>query len=295
VSSDLSIEFAIPSYNSGRGILPTLRSLTTATAALGLGPPALVLSDYSESTETVDAAAQWAAETGAALRVDRSERRRGLKEASNAAFDLARADVLITVDDDIVVTASALRELIAALTNEPRPQIAVGSAVPDPAYRTLRYRASAWQMRVTHRTAMMLPLDEYRGHGAFCGMSRAFYASFRYPVGSGSPSNDVEMARHLQRRSVSVRNAWQAATLKVPAGSLHDFYTQTYRAFAASGGRLPRKAWHLRAAITEAALDPAGVMAYLFARGWCGVVDRWRQEDRGIGEFFDIASSTKRI
>lgn len=290
-----SIEFAIPAYNSGRGILPTLYSISRATAELGLGAPSLVLSDSSETTDTVDAAARWAEETGASLRVDRSERRRGIKEATNVAFDLARADVLITLDDDLVVTTSALRELIAAMDEGPRAEVAVGSAVPDPAYTGLRYRASAWQMQVTHRTATMLPAGEFRAHGAYAGMRRSFYEKYRYPVGHGSPSNDVEMVGHLQEHSVTFLNVWRAALLKVPAGTLRDFYTQTYRAYAASGGSLPRETWHLRPALIEAAVDPIGALFYLFARGWCVLVGRRRIGDGPLGELWEIPSTTKRF
>ena len=288
----LSVEFGLLTFNTGSGIRATVDSLSGAADALGLPPPSVILSDSSETEETVAAVRTWAEETGARVQVDRSPRRRATKEASNAIFERATADLLVFLDDDVLILPRGLRALLLALTEDPRPEVAVGIGAPDPRYRDLRYRASAWQMRVVNAIAARLPGDEPRAQGCFWGARRSFYQRYRYPVGSGHVAGDLELTRYAREHAVAMRNAWRAKALKVPAGTLRDFYLQTYRFLVERANH--RRSWHFRVAASEAARDPVGAAAYLYARAWSAVVGRRRLGNRGLGEEWEISVTTKR-
>ncbi|MGH9891027.1 MAG: glycosyltransferase [bacterium] len=289
--AEQSIEFGVPAYNEGKGVVETLASIHHAAQEIGVPNYAIILSDSSVTRETVEAAGTWATLTGVRIRIDRSEQRRSPKEALNNIFDLAEADALVLVDADVLIPSSSLAHLLFDLIDPPPPDIAVGSAGPDPAFRALRYRASIWQMNVTRRVAARRPRKAIRSEGAFWGTRKAFYRAYRFPIGTGSIADDVELARHARREGLHVRNSWRAEARKKPAGSLEDFYIQTYRSYAASGG-LDRRPRDLRDVFLEASSDPLGALMYLLSRGWA-----WRRARRRPDAFEErwlVAESTKR-
>jgi glycosyltransferase involved in cell wall biosynthesis len=286
-----SIAFGIPSFNEGEGLVHTLKSLEHAVERLGLAPCPLILSDSSETTETVDAAREWARSAPIQLVVDRSERRRSAKEARNVIMDRARSDLLLQLDADVVLPTRSLYRLLVCLTRPPAPAVAVGSAVPDPAFGGVAHRASAWQLTATHRYASWLPENAVRAEGAFWGSWASFYRDYRFRVGLGPPVDDVDLAVQLRERGIPTRNCWKAFVYKVPADTLRDFAQQTKRGHAAVGPRR-RTVRELGAAAIEASRDPVGAVLYLRAR-----LRASRQAEAFRGrreEQWDVEQSTKR-
>jgi glycosyltransferase involved in cell wall biosynthesis len=290
---NLTIQFGISSYNEGHGIVATLESIFQGARICGIRTPSFVLSDSSDTGETVSAAETWANTKSVSLVVDRSERRRSKKQAVNTIFERADSDLLVLVDADIVVLAEGLAALLTDLTSVPPPVMAFGAVVPDPSKRAIKYRASAWQMRAVHQLNSHLPSDAVRTEGAFWGAWRSFYKHYRFPLGRGSIYEDLELAEHIRDNRIGVRNSWRAVAYKVPAGSLRDFYLQTYRYYAAAR-ESPRRARRdlLFAAAAQARRDPVGAVLYVCARFWATLYHRRRPVK--FEEQWDAAASTKR-
>src|SRR5215211_5668140 len=122
----LSISIGIPSYNEGSGVVHTLQSVYESVSSLDLVGSTLILSDSSETTATVDAARSWARGKEVELVIDRSERRRVLKEARNVLMARASSDVLVQVDADVILPPASLFNLLRCLTERPIPCVAVG-------------------------------------------------------------------------------------------------------------------------------------------------------------------------
>jgi hypothetical protein len=284
-----TVEFGIPSYNEGPGIVATLESVYQAARACGIERIRIFLSDSSATAATVDAARAWASGAGCELVVNRSDRRRSAKEALNTIFDMAGADVLVLANADVTVPPQSLATLLRDLTEPPCPHVAIGISLPDPTYRSLRHRAAIWQMRLMHRVASRRPRDLMRADGVFWGAWRDFYGTFRYPLHQGSLADDVEAKRYVLEHRLPARNSWQAVVQKVPAATLADFISQTTRGQAASGQFHPRRT-RLQAALIQAAADPFGALLYLTAR----VLGRAGYGRRQHGEYWEVASSTKR-
>jgi glycosyltransferase involved in cell wall biosynthesis len=290
---DVSIQFGIPSYNEGHGIVPTLESIFQAARTCGISMPNFVLSDSSETRETVAAAHAWASSKSVSLTVDRSERRRSKKEALNTILERADADLLVLADADLVVLAAGLAALLTDLTSVPRPEMAFGAVAPHPRKRAIRYRAAAWQMQAVLRLNSRLAYDAVRTEGAFWGAWRSFFEHYRYPLERGSIHDDLELAGHIRENRIPVRNSWPAVAYKVPAASLRDFYVQTYRYYAAAEGS-PRRARRdlLFAAVEQALRDPIGAALYAYARSWAAL--HHRRAPIAFEEQWDTAPSTKR-
>src|SRR5436190_19094198 len=140
-----SVSFGIPSFNEGAGVVHTLQSVLEAASSLGLRGVTVILSDSSETTETVDAARAWAQQKDVQLLVDRSERRRSAKEARNVLMARASSEILVQVDADVVLPAASLFHVLSCLT-EPAPKVAIGTTLPDPRVRGLAYGAARWQL-----------------------------------------------------------------------------------------------------------------------------------------------------
>jgi glycosyltransferase involved in cell wall biosynthesis len=287
-----SLSVGIPAYNEGPGIVHTLRSVVEGIVTLGLPGVTIILSDSSDTTATVDAARSWMQDKDVQFVVDRSERRRSSKEARNVLMARASSDLLVQVDADVIVPSASLYHLLRCLTDTPAPVVAIGAGSPDPKVRGRAFRASVWQLNATQRYASWLPDDAVRAEAACWGAWRSFYSEYRFPVGAGSPVDDVCLAQYLTERNVSVRNCWRAGVYKIPAGTLKDFFLQTHRGYAASGTAV-KGLKEIAAAVVEAAKDPVGAGYYIRARFWSAREQRrqsaeWREE-------WEVTQSTKRL
>jgi hypothetical protein len=287
-----SVGFGIPSFNEGAGILPTLDSLWQGISSLGLESSTIILSDSSETLATVDAANRWSARVGSRFHVDRSNRRRSLKEALNVVFDACPTDLLVLINADVIVPASSLSALFHSLLVESRPQVVVGSILPDPGFGGLRFRAGAWQIRSIWRAASLMRFDAVRSEGAFWGTWRSFYSNFRYPVGTGSLADDIELSRAIRNQRVRSANSADAFVYKVPPGSLHDFCSGSIR-FRAASPEHRRGTPEYAAAIFEAIRDPLGASLYALSRLWCNI-HAHRLFNQSSSEMWMPLSTTKR-
>ena len=286
-----TVAFGVPTFNEGAGVHDTLDSLAAAAAECGITRFRVVLSDSSETAETVDAARAWSdRKANVELAIDRSARRRSLKEANNAILAATGADVLVIAVGDVIVPAASLAELLLALATEPRPAVAFGCSFPDPAAHGLRYRASAWQIRATWRLASLLPESYPRADGALWGAWRSFYAGYRFPVRTGSLHDDAELLRHLVEHGIPVRNAWRARALKIPSGTYEDFRRQTTRWTQVAGQR-KRLRPELKAALLEGLSDPIGAACYAVYRARLAA-DAARHEPHS--EYWEVTASAKR-
>jgi hypothetical protein len=206
-------------------------------------------------------------------------------------MEAASADILIRMSADVTIDAHGLFHLLDSLTAPPRPQAAIGLAFPDPRVRGPRYRASAWQLRCAARLATLRPRDAMRAEGSLYGMWRPLYTTFRHRTGAGSIHDDVELARYLVDHGIPTRTPVEALVYKIPAGTLKDFFMQTHRWFAAAEDARRRSRLDVHAAVIEAARDPIGCLAYVYARMW-SARERRRRVHR-FNENWDPAWSTK--
>jgi glycosyltransferase involved in cell wall biosynthesis len=289
----VSVAFGVPAYNEGPGIVHALASIEAAARACGLPFADVLVSDSSDTRATVDAAARWAEDRGfVRLTIDRSERRRSLKEANNVILEWATADLIVIAVADVVVPAESLAALLRGLLAPAEPAVAFGISYPDPSRRTLEYRASAWQMRVVQRYAASLPRDAPRADGALWGAHRAFYRAYRFPVGAGALHDDEELKLHLMRNRIPMWNAWDAVALKVPAGAVADFIRQTDRYHQVAGENLRRDSGQIKAAVIEACRDPLGALLYAYGRARL-LLRRSKGRERHT-ETWDVTYSAKR-
>jgi hypothetical protein len=293
-----TIAFGVTAYNDGEAILPTLRSLWSAMSALELNGSAVILSEsYDVPTLSCEKfAREWADTAGVRLQINSSARRRSLKEALNTVFDQAQADVLVVVVDDVLVPSESLAILLRHLYDLPRPVAAIGSTLPDPEFSGLRRKAGAWQLRAVTRAARLsrqvIDSRSFRAEGAFWGVWRAFYATYRFPLGSGSIHDDVEFTSALIERGYACRNAADAHVYKVPAQTLLDLCSGTVRGRVALPGRTRQRAEYA-AAVIETARDPLGAFLYGMSRLWCRLTYKRRLRDSS-SEQWRVSKTTKR-
>lgn len=266
-----SLTIGIPSYNEGTGIIPTLVSIWDGLMALGLDASPILLSDSSDTMETVEAARSWANRAGAHLSIDHSSHRRSPKEALNVILSSCRSEVLIQVNADVLVPRLSLQALLANLTHPDGCDVAIGAVMPELTSRGLAARAAIFQMCAVYRVVCLLPQDAIRAQGALWGAHRAFYAHFRYSVGAGSLADDVQLCKELSAGSWRVRNASDAVAFTVPPTSLRDFALSTRRYFAADPAN-SRDVRQLRAAVEQAVIDPLGLACYAAARLYSATV-----------------------
>jgi hypothetical protein len=211
------------------------------------------------------------------------------------AFDRpeAQVDIVVTTVSDVTLRSGALATLLDRLVGPAHCAVAVGGVRPDPAYRALRYRAAAWQSCAVYRSAVLAGPRAVRAEGAFWGARHEFLRWFRYPLGEGSPADDVELARAVARQGVAFASVPDAVVYKVPAGSLRDFVAMTRRSHEAIEGTPPRNVTALRAAALEAMVNPFGFACYMVWR----VIGRVKSGSAGpvtASDLWDPQASTKR-
>lgn len=292
---DLTIAFGVSSYNEGVGIVATLNSLRNGMLELGLETSPILLSDSSSDGVTMHSVQNWKRTTGSNLVIHHSDTRRSLKEALNVILDNCNSDFLILTVGDVIIPGESLGRIISTLLSPQRPDVAIGATWPDPLFSGIRYRAGAWQLRVVQRLAAMSPVDDVRAEGALWGVRREFYKNFRYPIGTGSIADDVELMRAVVTGGYCGVNAASALVYKVPPGTLHDFCLTNRRsrfAIADQPHQRGRRDW--LAFIHEGRGDPIGALLYCLYRCF-GVVFARRFVQGTDNEKWDPSSTTKRV
>jgi hypothetical protein len=295
--ADRTISFGIPAYNDGDGVVTTLASLWEGITSLRINAGRLILSESYDQPllSSAPAATAWARTVEANLTIDSCSRRRSLKEALNNIFENARSDVLIIAVSDVLVPKESLVAILHGLFTPPCPVVAIGATLPDPTFSALKYRAGAWQLRAVTRAARLAPRwptqRSSRAEGAFWGVWRPFYSTYRLPIGSGSIHDDVELSRELALRGYSYLSAPEASVYKVPPASFVDLCSGTVRSQVAAPEHR-RSILEFAAGLAEAVRDPLGAMLYVLARIWCS-----RHHKRFVvdsTEHWRVSNTTKR-
>jgi hypothetical protein len=257
----LSVTVVVPSYGEGNGIVETLMSVWEGMVLLGLDDASIFLSDSSPDDATVDAARQWASSVSCQL---------------------------------VVVPAPSLAHLIVTLCGTEDTDVVVGVAAPDPSASQFRYRAGRFQLDVVGRLVRSAA-PTMRAEGALWGAHRRFYEQWRFPIGSGSIADDVELARGVQACGFRGTTAADALVYKKPPGSVRDFCLQTRRSYyAISGDGVVRSygaKW--RAFAAEATRDPVGAGLYGVYRTVAAVSAR-RWAESANSETWEPSLTTKR-
>ncbi len=228
---NLSVTFVVSSYlpNSLR---PTLDSIEKSMRAWGASPYVVALSESSPTDYAVVEATQWAKDVQCTLVVNYSQTQRILKEALNAAFavpEVSEADIVIITNDDVILDVSSVGYLIDALQANPTAVYAVGSNLPDPSFTSAGRRAGSWQLYVVNQLAKLLPATCVRSEGALWATRGDFAKTFRWPIGSGSIADDVEIARYVVRQGLLGLNVASATVYKIPPKGFKEFKGQTRR------------------------------------------------------------------
>jgi len=113
-----TITVVVPLFNEGRSIYDTIVSLVR----LEYPPEKLEITVVDDCS--TDDSCEWAMKAASEhpnVRVIRNEYNMGKRKGINAAVRASRADIIVSVDSDVIVFPTALRELVARFTT---PQIA---------------------------------------------------------------------------------------------------------------------------------------------------------------------------
>lgn len=235
-NQSLRICVVIPSFSPYCQIIPTLNSLLRAFSILENQEFTLLLSDSSPNVETVSCVTSWARNNGVDLLVERSDERRIVKAALNAAFnrrEVNNFDVFIVTNDDVIFDIHAISILLQAFADED-VRAAVGVATLDDIFystkenRSLRW-ASAWQLKYMKNLADLKPKNSVRAEGSLWAARSEFVNVFRYTEKSGSIADDMELASFLISTEITTINASLAKVYKIPVKGFKEFANQTRR------------------------------------------------------------------
>lgn len=290
----IGVTVVVPSYGEGEGIVPTLASLWDGMVQLGIADATVLLSDSSPDSATVDAAGQWASTAGCRLMVDHSDTRRSLKQALNVALASCETDVVVVAVADVVVPAASLAHLIEPIYAVHSPDVVVGVAAPDWSVKGIRYRAGAFQLNAVRRL-VRTGGSSMRAEGALWAAHRRFYGQWRFPIGRGSVSDDIELAGAVEAGGFRGLTVADAVVFKVPPGTIRDFCLQTRRWYFASADHRPavRSTGEWKTFGAEAVRDPLGAVLYSAYRGVAALTARhWAQPAHS--EMWEPSMSTKR-
>jgi len=270
--SNPTLVVVLPTYAPGASILPTLTSLHTSVRAYSDQPYNLVLSDSSPDENICDQARTWADQSGCRLVIDHSSSRRYVKEALNAALsksEVADADIVIFTNDDVEFDVNCVSNIVRSLSEDTVATIAVGSVLPDPRFRGGGRRAGAWQMDVVAEIARRLPSTASRAEGAIWATRGSFAGVYRYPIGSGSIADDVELQEYVSKHNVVTLNVPGAVVYKIPPLGFLEFALQTQRFRTASRtakGVALSPLVKSQAVLVSLAKSPLGALQYLAYR-----------------------------
>ena len=267
-----SLVVVIPTFAPGASILPTLTSLEASVGAWFNQTFTLVLSDSSPVDDITNEARSWAETANCVLVVDHSYSRRYVQEALNVAFskkEVSGADLVLVTNDDVVFDVSCVSILMRTLCEEVSATMVVGCALPDPRYLSGGRRAGAWQMKAAERIIRRWPATTARAEGSIWATRGTFAGSYRYPLGSGSISDDIELQNHVLRNGLICLSVAQAVVYKIPPRGFAEFSIQSRRNFASSiAGEmvLPSKWVKLKVGFICMLGDPLGAIHYLSYR-----------------------------
>jgi cellulose synthase/poly-beta-1,6-N-acetylglucosamine synthase-like glycosyltransferase len=105
-----TVSFVIPLFNEGRGIVDTIRSLLRQDYPSD--KLSVVVVDDCSTDDSYEWASRAAAEHPAAVTVLRAPRNQGKRAGINMAVARTKAEIIVSVDSDVVVDRGAVRQLV---------------------------------------------------------------------------------------------------------------------------------------------------------------------------------------
>lgn len=111
-----SISIIIPTRNRCAILAQCLAALPAG--ARGLEPPEVIVIDDCSSDSTSGVTVQFRAATGWQVRYLRRNRSLGANAARNAALQVARGEIIVFIDDDVLATEGWLSKLSAGLSKQ---------------------------------------------------------------------------------------------------------------------------------------------------------------------------------
>jgi len=133
-----TVECVIPMFNEGAGIAETLESLLTQTYPRSK----LVISvvDDCSTDDSYEQAMRVARRSGGRLRVIKNVKNLGKRRSINRAVRMSEAEIIVSVDSDVVVDADAVRQLVRRFVS---PDIAAVGGRVD-----VRNKSANWLSRM---------------------------------------------------------------------------------------------------------------------------------------------------
>ena len=302
---------AVPAFDEVVRVAECLGSVLRSPLPPGYAWDEWVLLDGGSRDGTDGAALRWheAQAVAPAVRVMRAPKRRGKAADLTALHEelIERADppdMVVVIDADTRVTPSSIARLVAPFGAMPALAVAWGRNEPD--RDGAGFRASAFQMRAVAHLASSCGPAAIRAEGRFFAYRLEALRQFRWQP--GWVTDDKQLAAWLARHEPPVWSPGEALAFATPAGTLRDFYLQTYRYFAAEPltqgrkrGGGPRS--HGAASSTRsrdprflalwgtARRDPGGALAYAIYRCLCVALHRFRPV--AFSDLWEPSLSTK--
>ena len=256
--------------------------------------------DDGSTDATADLAEAWAREHPAApVTVLRADQRLGkigaLNKCHQAMVTAGRMnEIVVILDADVEPGPDSIAKLLVALQDDPDVVVTTGLTIPIE--KSFGRMASAFQIEVAAQFATELGTKAIRVEGRLFAYRVAPLASFSWS--KGLIVEDTQITEFLAAHHLEVRSVFDAPIRVMPARGYRDFYKQTYRAYAAVsavGSSLPgptnitRQSG--RAFLRAVLANPAGAVAYSFARLVASLIHRFRPMT--VSDQFDQSASTK--
>jgi glycosyltransferase involved in cell wall biosynthesis len=220
----------------------------------------------------------------------------GKFENLNVIFSNATSDVLVCLDADVRLPSKSLGKLLSHFeAGCSAPYVVWGTDIPSRS--DLHYRASAFQMNLENRKRELLPTDTAFPAGVFFALKREVYFHFRFTA--GRIADDMSLADFVLEHKLKAKQDTEAFVIATPAGSVLDFYLQTYRGIAAMKLRKSQniaenqisKFSMLRIRLREFMRDPMGASLLVLYRTVCLVINKTRAQK--FTDTWPIAQTTK--
>ena len=294
----------VPCYNEERTIRACLDALRNAPLPQGAEWLEWIVLDDASSDSTAERAGAWGRDhPDVSLTIWRSATRLGkaieLEGARRHVLEDGPSDaVMVVCDADARVERRSLAALITPFVSDSTLAVAWGICIPSGPRR--RRLASRFQLVVVEELARSAGPSAIRAEGPFFAIRPARLAGFRWR--EGFVADDTQLAAYVALEGAPHCSIESATVAVLPAGSWHDFYLQTYRAFAAEremGTQVPSPpgtAAHRErvcAIVHAARREPLGLPAYALARAAAAAMHRYSPapfEDR-----WNTSASTKEL
>lgn len=114
--TESAVSIIIPTRNRSAILARCLAALPAG--AQGVKPPEIIVVDDCSSDATPQVVEEFARASGWSVQYLRQERPHGANTARNRGVDVARGDVIVLIDDDVIVTEGWLAKLLDGLSME---------------------------------------------------------------------------------------------------------------------------------------------------------------------------------